>query len=51
MQHNSAMHNVNSADIMPMWSVHAVNPNDIMLDACDIHAQASQASLLNVDMP
>ena len=45
MQPNVAVHILNSADSMPMWSVHAANPNDIMCGVCDMHAQASQASV------
>ena len=51
MQHNLSAHNVNNADIIRTWSAHAANPNDIMLTVCNMCAQASQASLTNIDVP
>ena len=51
MQHNLAVHNANSADFMPMWSTHAANPNDLMSGVHNMHSQASQPSILNLDAP
>ena len=44
-----AMHNLNSTDVIPMWSTHTANPNDIICSVHDIHMQVSQASLHNID--
>ena len=48
---NVIKHNVKSADVMPTWSTHAANPNDVMCSVHDMHAQVSQASLCNIDAP
>ena len=51
MQSNFITHNVNSADVMPMWSTPVVNPDDVMHSMHDMHVQVSQASLHNIDAP
>ena len=51
MQPNLAMCHVNSADIMPMWSVHAMSHDDIIPGVHNMHAQVSQVSLCNFDVP
>ena len=51
MQPNLAVHNVNSADVMPIWFTCTANPNDVMCGVCNMPMQASQVSLCNIDAP
>ena len=50
MWHNLALCNADSADIMPMWSTCAANPNDVMSGVHGMCAQASQLSLTHHDL-